>query len=96
MKKKKYIWLKLNADLHGYKKGSRVKVECGTNNMPLNREWRNRVRDSASDGCVTIEEIESDKTEEKQNDDSNPLWPKDRVLDCETGIPSVPCSKEGK
>lgn len=37
----------------GYKAGDIVKVEC-RQGVPVSREWRNRIKDSAIDGCVEI------------------------------------------
>ena len=38
---------------YGVKPGSVVQVEC-KNDVPTNREWRNRFKDSKIDGCITV------------------------------------------
>lgn len=34
--------------------GSSLEIEVDENGTPIDRYWRNRVRDSAIDGCITI------------------------------------------
>jgi len=41
------------AGLLGVKPGDKVNVEC-KHGIPVNREWRNRFRDSVIDGCISI------------------------------------------
>ncbi len=41
------------AAIHGRKKGETVSVKC-KHGVPVDREWRNRFRDSKVDGCITI------------------------------------------
>lgn len=41
------------AAILGVKPGDTVKVKC-KNGVPLNREWRNRFKDSEIDGCITV------------------------------------------
>lgn len=44
--------LKINKTFSGYKPGDVVAIDCDKNGVPLVREWRNRVKDSAVDKCV--------------------------------------------
>lgn len=50
--------LKLNQNLSTPKgklnKDSIINVECDENSIPLNRFWRNRLKDSEFDNCVEI------------------------------------------
>jgi len=50
--------LKLNQNLRTPKgnllEGTIIELECDTNSIPLNRFWRNRLRDSAIDNCVGV------------------------------------------
>ena len=41
------------AGLLGVKPGDKVNVEC-KQGVPVNREWRNRFRDSVIDGCISL------------------------------------------
>lgn len=40
--------------LNGVKPGASVKVKADGNGTPLDRYWRNRLRDSGLDGCVEV------------------------------------------
>ena len=50
--------LKLNQNLSTPKgrldKGSIITISVDDNNMPLDRFWRNRIKDSEIDNCVEI------------------------------------------
>ena len=41
------------AALLGVKPGDTMQVKC-KNGIPVNREWRNRFKDSKIDGCVSV------------------------------------------
>lgn len=60
----KTIKLKVNANIHGYYKGDTVIVKVDSNGVPLDINWRRRLKDSMIDNCVEI--ISSEK---KQNTD---------------------------
>jgi len=60
------IKLKLNLDLGGkYKKGMLVSIEVDREGTPLERFWRNRMRDSKLDNCVEIVKAIQDIKEKK-------------------------------
>jgi hypothetical protein len=58
--------LKINKDIvtpSGRRKaGIIISVQCDINNIPLNKFWRDRVKDSEIDGCVSFVERDSNKT----------------------------------
>lgn len=45
--------LKLNTDLAGHKAGSVIRIKY-KNGIPVDHYWRNRLEDSAVDGCVSL------------------------------------------
>lgn len=47
--------LKLHTDLAGHKAGETIRVKC-KDGIPVDRYWRNRIEDSAIDGCVSVVE----------------------------------------
>lgn len=51
------------AGLLGVKPGDTVQVPC-KGGVPLNREWRNRFKDSELDGCITVVTKQTKKTKE--------------------------------
>jgi hypothetical protein len=60
------IILKLNKDIKVtkgrlMKAGSKIELECDENKMPLDRFWRDRLKDSAIDNCVELEVINKKK-----------------------------------
>lgn len=59
------ITLKLNKDIKtpkGLKKsGSKIELECDANKIPLDKFWRDRLKDSAIDNCVELEIINKKK-----------------------------------
>ena len=68
--------LKLNADLKGHKSGQIIAIEC-INGVPVDKYWRDRIKDSATDNCVEIltnrpQASSSDKIAEKSEDNPNP------------------------
>ena len=44
--------LKLNAQLKSYAKGSILDIEVDAKGVPLERYWRDRVKDAKIDNCV--------------------------------------------
>jgi len=44
--------LKLNADLKGKARGSVINIEVDKDGTPMDRYWRDRLKDSEIDGCV--------------------------------------------
>ena len=49
----KKIQLKINTDFWSYKSGQIIKVMADDNGTPIDRFWRDRLRDSAIDNCVS-------------------------------------------
>jgi hypothetical protein len=61
----KIINIKCNANLGKYKKGSVVQVATSESGSPVERFWRNRIRDAEIDNCC---EIVEEKKSSKKND----------------------------
>ncbi len=38
--------------LHGVKSGEKFEIDVDRDGVPLERKWRDRVRDSKIDGCI--------------------------------------------
>lgn len=57
---KTFKYLQLNADLGGKKKGEIIRIECTkvvekgkeTRYIPIERYWRDRLKDAKTDNCV--------------------------------------------
>lgn len=49
------------AKLHGVKKGQHLFVTA-KGGVPVNREWRNRLKDAKIDKCITVAKIEKKPT----------------------------------
>lgn len=47
--------------LHGLKPGKQLQVEVDNKGVPLDRNWRRRLNDSSSDGCVAVIQAEQPK-----------------------------------
>ena len=45
--------LKLNTPLRGYKEGQTIEVK-DVDGVPVDRFWRDRLKDSERDNCVTV------------------------------------------
>ena len=52
-------------ELNGVEPGQTVTVETDRNGTPLDRFWRNRLRDAPYDGCVTDVNAASKKQAQK-------------------------------
>lgn len=57
--------LKLNADLRGKSKGEIVRVSVDNLGTPLDKYWRNRVKDAEIDNCVEF--LEKKVTKNKKD-----------------------------
>lgn len=62
--------IQINSDfVTGYKSGDIVNVKFDDNNIPLDKFWRNRLKDSAIDNCCEIieekEKLKAPKIDEK-------------------------------
>ena len=47
--------------LHGSKPGKQLQIEVDNKGVPLDRNWRRRLNDSSSDGCVAVVQTEQPK-----------------------------------
>lgn len=67
--------LKLNRDIKynkkRFKQGQIIKIDVDINNTPLDRFWRNRVKDSSIDNCVEF--VPDDKKLISNNKKSKPI-----------------------
>ncbi len=54
--------LKLNTDLGGHKAGETIRIN-DVGGMPTDIFWRNRLKDSERDNCVTVVKSKSTKKE---------------------------------
>jgi hypothetical protein len=54
--------LKIN-NVHGY--SGEVTVKCDRNGIPLERFWRNRLRDAKTDNCVEVVTAKKIKVKEQ-------------------------------
>ena len=43
----------VNIDIHGTKAGQTVLLDVDQNGVPLDRQWRRRLKDAKIDGCIT-------------------------------------------
>ena len=57
--------LKIKVPLMGHKAGDMIVVE-DNNGVPKNKYWRNRLADSAIDGCVEIVDNQKKSTKESK------------------------------
>lgn len=46
--------LQLNTELAGKPKGSVQKIQVDKNGVPIDRYWRDRIKDAEIDGCVKL------------------------------------------
>ena len=54
--------LLLNCNLHGKKKGDIIKIRVDKNGTPIDRCWRDRMKDAKIDNCVEL--VQDKKTKE--------------------------------
>ena len=50
----KIIQLKINKPIHGHPTGSTVRVKTDDDGVPIEKYWRDRLRDAVIDDCVEI------------------------------------------
>lgn len=54
--------IKLNTNLGTYKKDTVLDIKADKNNIPLDKYWRQRLKDAATDNCVElVKEVEPTK-----------------------------------
>jgi len=51
--------------LNGIRAGKTGAIDCDETGMPLDKYWRNRLRDAQIDGCVEILKSKTKKKEDK-------------------------------
>lgn len=63
----------------GVKTGEEIAIKC-KNGVPVEREWRNRLRDAAVDGCISVVDESGGKPQDKptQGKNSKPNDQKER------------------
>lgn len=54
--------IKINSDLGKYKKGTVIKIAVDSNNIPIDKYWRARLKDSIRDNCIEI--VKKEKSQE--------------------------------
>ena len=65
----KTIRIKINKQMHGYPPGFTARVPVDDNDVPLDKVWRDRLRDAEIDACVEIvDQKPSRKTPTKTKD----------------------------
>lgn len=52
--KKATIENKSSVTIHGLKPGARLSINVDRNGVPLDRNWRRRLQDSAIDGSIVV------------------------------------------
>lgn len=60
---KKKIAITINKPIRGYLIGSVVKIKVDENGIPLDRYWRDRLKDAPIDGCISIIKKKKSKVE---------------------------------
>ena len=46
--------IKLNIDLGKYRKDTVVNIDVDSNNIPTDKYWRARLKDSEKDNCIEV------------------------------------------
>ena len=69
-----FLTVRVNKDIPGYKSGQSVRV-AASNGVPTLKFWRDRLRDSKLDNCVSIDRavkpaLKSTTKKVRQNDPS--------------------------
>ena len=61
----KKVEFTVNADIHGVKAGQTIMLEVDKNGIPLDRQWRRRLKDAGIDGCITRKKTAETKSSVK-------------------------------
>ena len=48
------VEVKAACGVNGYDQGQKVNIQTDQNGIPLDRQWRKRLRDSETDGCIKL------------------------------------------
>lgn len=69
LENKNFITIKNNANvtLHGVAPGDKAKIETDDQGIPVQANWRRRLRDSHIDGCVEV--VKTTKSSKKAKED---------------------------
>ena len=62
----KIIHIKINKPIHGHPSGSTVRVRADDAGIPVDKFWRDRLRDADIDNCVEIVPKVSTKNKDKE------------------------------
>lgn len=46
--------IKINKAIRGYQPGAIIKIKTDRHGVPLERYWRDRMKDAPIDGCIEI------------------------------------------
>lgn len=60
--------LRINLPIGNHRPGDVVNIRCDENGIPLNRNWRNKLKDAKTDGCVEVVTFTSTKPNTKKED----------------------------
>lgn len=55
----------LNTPMAGYEAGREIQVQTDRKGTPIDKFWRRRIRDAATDNCLTIVKSTKPKREKK-------------------------------
>jgi hypothetical protein len=58
--------VKLNKNIAPYKAGREINIACDEHNIPLEKFWRDRLKDSEIDNCLTVISEEKVNTKSKK------------------------------
>lgn len=56
---------KSDVTLHGLEPGGRLKIKVDRDGLPLDRNWRRRMKDSEIDGCIEVVKEKKEKKAKK-------------------------------
>ena len=62
------IRVKVLKDFDGHKAGDEIAVSCDNEGTPLERSWRRRLKDSATDNCCEIVKKQRSKVKTSTGD----------------------------
>lgn len=61
------ILIEIKGTLPPFAKGQKVRVETDKNRIPLDKFWRDRLKDAEVDGCVSIVSEKKSKPKKEGN-----------------------------
>ena len=60
--------IKINKDISNYKKGETLAIKVDSCGIPIERYWRDRLKESKVDSCISFVESLSKKTSKKEDE----------------------------